>query len=254
MKKTILVITLILMLSAAVFAQDANDTWGSTFKVGAAGVFGPSPYRGGDPIAMPFPLIMYEKGNFRFFGTQLSYDFYDEDGWVFQGLGQIRLEGYDEDDSRHLKSMGDRDPTFEMGVGLKKDLGFSVFNTTFTNDVLGKHNGYEVRMFFDKRIKHCFNVEGLTTTPSVGVSFRNKNLNNYYYGVRAKEATATRAYYKVSDSVNPFVGVSMTYPLGEKWELFSSANIEFLDDEIRSSPIVDGDYFATFMIGAMYTF
>ena len=79
MKKTILVITLTLMLSAAVFAQDANDTWGSTFKVGAAGVFGPSPYRGGDPIAMPFPLIMYEKGNFRFFGTQLSYDFYDED-------------------------------------------------------------------------------------------------------------------------------------------------------------------------------
>lgn len=254
MKKSILIVALFVMLPAAVFAQEADDTSETTFKAGAGVSFIRSPYRGDDGDVVPFPLIMYKKGKFAIFGTQLTYDVFENDGWVFQGIGKWRSEGYDEDDSRQLRGMGDRDQTFEIGVGVKKNFGYSTFNTTFTNDLFGKHNGNEVRIFFNKNFKDALYIKDLTMTPAIGVNIRNKNLNNYYYGVRAKEATATRAYYKAGSSENLFTGLSMNYPMSEKWELFCSLDVEWLSSEIRSSPIVSGDYLMSLFIGAMYSF
>ena len=87
-----------------------------------------------------------------------------------------------------------------------------------------------------------------------GLSWRSENLNNYYYGVRAKEATANRTVYKSGNSVNPYAGVVLDYQLAERWSIFSMFRNEWLGNEITDSPIVDQDSKISLILGLLYCF
>ena len=88
----------------------------------------------------------------------------------------------------------------------------------------------------------------------LGLNWRSDNLNNYYYGVRGKEATANRTVYKSGSSANPYAGVALDYQLAARWSIFSLFRNEWLGNEISDSPIVDQDSKISVILGLLYRF
>ena len=91
-------------------------------------------------------------------------------------------------------------------------------------------------------------------TPNIGVNYRSRQLNDYYYGVRASEVIAGRPEYDVGDSVGLMVGAGIYYILSENMSLMGMISFEWLGDEIKNSPIVDEDYLEAFLLGMIYRF
>jgi len=257
-----IVFTLILLsFSIPLSAQNPETTEPMTeppqriFKLGAGFLTLDKPYKGIDQECYAIPFIFYQDQKFTLFGPMASYSLFGEDNqWALQGLARIRAEGYDNDDSSYLNGMSDRDPTLELGLRWMHNLDFAVMSLDFTHDVLDEHRGYEFKFSLRKPFQNVFDIESLTLIPSAGVNWRSKQLNDYYYGVRPSEAIAGRPAYDVGSSFGWLTGLQLNYQLSEKWSLLSIVNLEWFDDEITDSPIVDEDYSVSFLLGAMYEF
>lgn len=262
MRKNILLILVVCLCSFSAIAQDlqpAETTAGSPtqriFKLGAGFLSLQKPYKGMDSNCYGIPFIFYRDQKLTLFGPMASYSFFGEDNrWAFQGLARIRTEGYDEEDSRFLNGMDDRDRTLELGLRWMQNLDFAVMSLDFSHDVLDEHRGYEFKMTLRKSIRNILDMKSLTLTPSAGINWRSKQLNDYYYGVRPSEAAAGRPAYEVDGCVTYQTGLQVDYKLSEKWSLMGMVNIEWLDSEITDSPIVEDDYAVSVLLGAMYGF
>ena len=124
----------------------------------------------------------------------------------------------------------------------------------WVTDTLGNHDGQETRLTYVKEVRSAFGMDELTLRPMFGLSWRSSNLNDYYYGVRAKEATATRPQYKSGDSANPYVGIGLDYQIAERWSIFSLFRNQWLGSDISDSPIVDQHSKISVILGLVYRF
>ena len=260
MWKQLSLIVLISVLSISLWAQEkesfaAPAEQPSTFRVGTGAATLFKPYKGFDRDCFAVPLVFYEDQKLTVFGPMAAYSFFGEENrWAVQALARGRFEGYDSDDSDYLRGMSDRDWSLELGLRYINDLDFAVMSLDFTHDVLDEHNGYEFRFTLRKLFRNLLNIKSLNLTPTAGINWRSSDLNTYYYGVRDSEAIAGRPAYKAGGSVDYLTGAQLTYKLSDQWSLLSIVDVEWLGSEITDSPIVDKDYYATLLLGAMVEF
>lgn len=258
MKQRLLSIFIVVICSgifSTVFADDPNSGENeSFFKAGAAALTVDKAQKGGDTDFYVLPLLVDTKHHLLVFGTNIHYVLFYEDGWMFSATGASRLEGYDNKESDRLNGMHDRDNTYELGATLSKEFSWGKLEGGFLGDILDKHRGQEIQLTYSKGIAEALNIKPLTLTPSAGLNWRSHQLNDYYYGVRAFETAAGRPAYHAGSSVDFLTGLRADYALTDRWNLFSSLNLEWLGSEIKDSPIVDQDYLLSFFIGAMYRF
>ena len=260
MKRQILYIMPFFAIFSIAFAEGAEKTTTvidrekTTVMAGMGTLVIDKPYKGGDTDILPIPLFLYQKDRLVLSGTKISYYFiYDED-WALSLIGAPRFEGYDDDESRHLNGMHDRDGTYELGMECSRKFDWGTFSAKFFADVLGEHNGQEIQLTYKKNFDNILNVKNLDVTPLVGVNWRSQQLNDYYFGVEGSEVAAGRPEYHAGSSTGILAGLRVDYPLGQRWNLFSSLNIEWLNSEITDSPIVDEGAILSFLVGAMYRF
>ena len=77
---------------------------------------------------------------------------------------------------------------------------------------------------------------------------------DYYYGVRANEMTADRAYYQGESAVNIEVGARGGYMFKQKHFVFLDVSVTSLASEIKDSPLVDSSTENRLMLGYIYSF
>jgi len=91
--------------------------------------------------------------------------------------------------------------------------------------------------------------------PSASIVWQDEDFNDYYYGVRGREATPARSAYSADDDVNFRLGLQAAYRKpGSNWLITGGVNYEFLGDEIDDSPITNDDQVFSASIGVGYTF
>ena len=252
-------IFLVIVLSGAVeaeFSTGKSDYAGpkNLFSAGAGVIITKGPYKGADTDSQGIPFFLYRTDRLSIYGPMMSYSLFEDDGWEIDALAKVRFEGYDEDDSRFLQGMNDRKWTLEMGGSLSKTFAIGDITADVSADVLNEHKGYELRLYYSYDFRNVFENPALTVTPDIGIAYRSSQLNDYYYGVRASEVIAGRPEYNVGDSTGLMAGLRVNYKISEKLSLMSMISLEWLDDEIRNSPIVDEDYIESFLLGIMYRF
>jgi outer membrane protein len=184
----------------------------------------------------------------------MSYSLFKDDGWEVSGLAEVRFEGYEESDSRFLRGMDDREWTLELGGSLSKTFALGKLTADFGADILNEHKGHELRLSYSYDFRDMFKIQALTVTPSIGVNYRSRQLNDYYYGVRASEVIAGRPEYDAGDSTGMMAGIRINYALSENLSLMGMISFEWLGDEIKNSPIVDEDHMESFLLGLIYRF
>lgn len=126
---------------------------------------------------------------------------------------------------------------------------FGLFGLAAVADTPGNHKGQGLE--FSYRV--LFELGGFAFIPSAGMRWKSQDLIDYYYGVRPRETGVGRPAYEGENSLDPFVRLAMRRRLTDRWSLLAVAQYEWLDDQIRSSPIVDADYDASFMLGMLYS-
>jgi outer membrane protein len=226
----------------------------TSLSIGAGLMLQDKPLKGVGTKVYPLPFYMYRDRAFSMRGLSASYEIFSEETWSFGGLARFRTDGYDSNDSSDLDGMSDRKNTLDVGTELWFGNSHGKIGFDWLTDVLGKHNGHEVRLTYVKPFRAAFGIKELNLRPILGLSWRSTKLNNYYFGVRADEVLANRAFYKSGNSINPYIGVSMDYQLNKRWSIFSLLRNEWLADEITNSPIIDQNKVNSIILGLVYHF
>lgn len=249
------------MISPAVAQQPACAEDASCYtcrpaglQIGGGVLVKKRPYKGIDTRVIGIPFIMYECEKWSIKGTQLDYNLTNDGPCSVKALLRLRTEGYDADDSSFLDGMDDRDITLDAGLGFTYKHRLATFRFDALTDTLGKNKGQELSLSVSKPMPNAFGLKKTFMSPFAGVEWRTTSLNDYYYGVKTKEATPARSAYKSSSDANVFIGLACNHKLGENSSIFAMIKNTWLGDEITESSIVDKDYELSLVAGLTWNF
>lgn len=149
-----------------------------------------------------------------------------------------------------LSGMANRGPGVDLGLGYQRRYLWGTLFGEALHDAAGGSNGTEVRIGY----RHDVKSGRLQVQPQFAIAVRDANLNDYYYGVRPSEATATRPAYAPGSGVNAEAGLSAVYRLSERWRLLGGVSAKRWSSGVRASPVVDGRTQLAGQLGLAYDF
>jgi len=238
------VVIALALCSSALQAEDAaGTTEAKTEKSIVTGRLGVGPlllptYSGSaDYRVWPVPLADLEFGDY-------AYLYYWEAGlYVFAtkdrdlGIAIVATPriGYDSSDGDRLTGMMTRKSSLELGLSVDYRLGAGGVSLGYLYDVTGASSGGVIRLAG----LHRFEV-----TQSLGVDllleaeWLSSKVANYYFGVTASEATATRPTFHPGSGSDFTVGLHFNYDFGTRSTILFGYEGQLLGGPISDSPIV----------------
>lgn len=210
-----------------------------------------SPYVGGGNRKDLLPLYLYEGERFFVHANQLGIKFVPDAEQRVDVFLRRRLEGFPEDGQpAALKGMAVRNTGVDLGATYHYKQPWGTLHASFLHDVSSVSNGNELALEYS----YDWRSGRLALRPSLSVSVRDAKLNDYYYGVLAGEAAASRAAYAPGSGTNVALNLYGSYDLSERWRLLGGVSVAALDSRIKDSPIVRKGLQPSFFIGAAYDF
>jgi outer membrane protein len=210
-----------------------------------------SPYVGGGTRYDLLPLYLYEGKRVFLHGSRAGLKLFDEETQRVDLFLDQRFEGYADDRlPSSLAGMAERGSGLDAGVSYRYRQPWGTLQAEYLQDVSRFSKGSELRLSYS----YDWRSGRLALRPSLTVSARNARLNNYYYGVRPGEATATRPAYEPGSGINTTLGLYGTYELSEGWRLLGGISRTVLDGKVKASPIIGRSAQTAVFLGAAYDF
>lgn len=209
-----------------------------------------SPYGGAIDSLDLVPLYLYEGKRFFLHGTSLGVHVLRNSRFEIDLIGRYRFWELDPDQDSFFAGLDERRQTVDAGVSIGMRREWGELRAEWLTDLLDRHGGHEVEATY----RRAFDVGGWSLSPYVSLGWLGGNLSNYYFGVAAHEARPERAAYQPGAVFNLGYGLTATYRLGERAELFGNLGVIELDESIFSSPVVDQTVLATTFVGGSYFF
>jgi outer membrane protein len=151
----------------------------------------------------------------------------------------LRIGAYEEKQSPFLEGMGDRSTTLMGGVALRYDLPFGIeLSAGYRHDVLDQIGGGAAEVKIEETLPLGF----LRITPGVGLNWRGKKLSDHDFGVPPDKAAPDRPAYELEQTFSFAAGLGTFVEISRDWRLVADFGVEFLDTDIKDSPIVDKGY------------
>ena len=210
-----------------------------------------SPYRGGGTRNDLIPLYLYEGKHAYLHAYRVGLKLYGSDDNRLDVFIAHRFEGFPYDRiPSSLLGMTERAPGADFGVSYQRSGPWGAVYGEYLHDAFGASAGNELRLGYNYEWKS----ERWRLRPHLMLAARDAKLNDYYYGVRPGEATATRPAYQAGSGVNGQVGLYGAYSLTERWRLLGGVSATRWAKGVRNSPIVDDRVQFSRMLGLMYDF
>ncbi|MCS4306178.1 outer membrane protein [Rheinheimera pacifica] len=244
-------------LPLAVTAQQVDDDSSeSSWGLGLAVVTSQKAYTDIDRDNKVLPILSYENRYIRLAGPELAvklpgYQFSESNKISFSIIGKYDFTDYEQSDAPILNGMEDRDGGFWAGFKAEWQNSLADISAEYVTEVSGDSEGNAFN-FAVERTWHF--KQQFMFTPRLVVSLLDKNYVDYYYGVRANEVTADRAYYQGESAVNFEVGARGGYMFKQKHFVFLDVSVTSLASEIKDSPLVDSSTENWVMLGYIYRF
>ena len=210
-----------------------------------------SPYREAGNRYDVLPLYLFEGERFFLHANRGGIKLQEDNGQRFDLFIEQRLEGFPADrlpDS--LAGMATRDSGIDLGLSWRYRQPWGTVQAELMHDVGGISKGNEFRLGYT----YDWRSGPWSLRPSVSLALRDARLNNYYYGVRAGEATSGRAAYAPGTGLNTSLGLFGAYDLTQRWRLLAGVSATVLDRKIKDSPIVQKRVLPGVYVGAAYDF
>jgi MipA family protein len=240
-----LLLKLCLALAGANLAGPAaanSDPLTGVLAPGSAGIGGAlraesSPYRGAKTQYDYLPLFVYEGEHLYLhsYGLGLKLGSGAATQPRFDVFIRRRFEGTPYHGTpQSLSGMAKREVGADAGASVELGGDWGIGFAELLRDASGASRGAELRLGY----KYPLQRGRLQLRPYFILGARNGTLNNYYYGVRPEEATASRAAYSAGAGVAPELGFHGAYGLSQRWSLVLGYSLTRLPSSIADSPIV----------------
>lgn len=208
--------------------------------VGVGVIAQSSPYRGADgAVYRVIPAITYIGDRLQVLGPSAQFGIVSRKYLRVAATATYRLGAYEEDDSPILAGLGDRRDTLALGLAIQRELpaGFSV-SAGYDQDVLDRGGGGLASLGLERGLQ--WGRTGIT--PGVELHWLSADQANYDFGVAADKTTPERPAYRLDDTLSVEAKLSTFVEITDNTRVFISTGIEFLDSDVRRSPIVGEDH------------
>ena len=210
-----------------------------------------SPYKGAGVHQDLLPLYLYEGKRAFLHGTRAGLKLTGDSRHGVDVFLDYRFEGFPNGAMpATLAGMQVRRPSTDLGLGYRYRSDWGTLDGEILHDVDNVSKGSELRLGYHLD----WQAGRWHLRPSLTLARRDARLNDYYYGVRADEATPGRPQYAPGTGTNLTLGLYGYYALSERWRLLGGVGVSALDASVRNSPIVRDGLQATLMLGAAYDF
>ncbi len=244
--------TLLALSLSAVAVIAAQQAQAGEFTLGAGVYTSKSEYKGFKDESGAMPLIEYQGEGWSIGASGVTVDLYDNEQSPLSVSALLNSagSGFDDDDSDAFSGMKKRKASIDLGLQLGYEVGPGAIEASLLADVSSTHKGY----VFDMNYSQSMPLMGGFFQPAAGFEILSEDFTDYYYGVKANEATATRAAYKADTAINPYLAYNFVYPVNDKLKVIHGSSIKKLDSDIKDSSIVDRSTTWNTFIGVGYTF
>jgi len=217
-------------------ALGKKGKWG----VGMGVIGRSSPYRDySGNVSQIIPAFTYRSKRFLIYGPQMQVGILGSKNLRLAASLRYRMGVYEEADSDFLLGMEDRKSTLMGGLTLKAEtLGGVGLSLSYEADVLNKIGGYEGQFQIQKRFQWGL----LGISPNLNLHWQSSELSNHDFGVPPEKANTERIAFQLQDTIGKELGLSASLEISENWFIFLSTNYEWLDGEVRTSPLVESNH------------
>lgn len=249
----------VLTCSASAFAQQSPGTGKpeGSWSLGLAVVNAQKAYKGTDRETRALPLLSYENQYVKLSGPNLELklpglELSDTQRLNFAVVTKLfGGGGYEASDSPDLVGMAERKSSIWAGAKMEWENDFADVKLELLGDASGNSKGQRFVLGLERKWKLGPSV---MLVPQVGVEWVDKDYVDYYYGVRASEATARRAAYAGKATANLEISLTGIYRFDKQQSLMLNVGVKSLGEEIKNSPIVGRSTENRVMLGYMYRF
>ena len=222
---------------AAEYEVHEDGQGGSHWGLGLGAGAMQKAYRGVDIDTIALPVIIYDSKWVGVRGGSVSLKLPSAGPVSFALSADFSNDGYEASDSGFLAGMDEREDDFWVGATARWETSIADFSTTWSTDASGNSEGRK----FAISAERAFEAGDFEFAPRLGVQWLDDKYVNYYYGVRAHEATPDRAFYVPDATVNFEAGFRITYKFpSRKSSAFLDLGVHSLGSSIADSPLVDG--------------
>jgi len=255
-------ILLVVIAAAPGFAQAQSSD--SRWRIGAAFGYGER----SNPLVQSDDLPILIDLDVAWFGDQWFFDngdagftFVDNDSVTVSAVGRINSDrvffGRTETRFVILDAAGgpvavppgfkppDRDYAVEIGIELLTDGQWGTLQVAGFHDVSDTHGGFELSADYSfSWRRRRWHIE-----PSIDLSYKSADLNNYYWGLTEAESGGFIPAYRAGSGVNWGARLTIGYQLNRKWTVSLVTDYERLNSEAIASPIVEERSVRGFFVG-----
>lgn len=239
-----------LIVAFAAQAQGGPPKW----AVGGMGLYRTTPFQAEDNEINAFPYLAYRGERFFIRGRQLGVH-------IRQANDTSDLDVFLDAvaSPRMLPGSSRNKVTADAGVRLGLDGTFGTLSLEALHDVTGTSNGMELALGYS----YALTTGKLRLTPSIGVTWQDKDLANYLWGttpdqqarmVEKGKDVILPVFQPGTSVVNYEAGVMAVYDLNNKISLVAFTNATFIDTDIRTNPGIDKRHTLSVGLGLAYNF
>jgi MipA family protein len=211
----------------------------------------PSPYLEGGKRYDVLPLYLYEGERFFLHANRGGVKLMKDDAQRLDLFVEQRQEGFPADRlPASLAGMSTRESGVDLGLAWSQRQPWGTVQAELLHDVGNISKGTEFRLAYS----YDWRSGPWKLRPSLSLAVRDARLNNYYYGVRAGEATPGRAAYAPGAGINTSLSVYGSYDLTQRWRALAGVSATLLDRNIKDSPIVQKRLLPGVYLGVAYDF
>jgi len=177
--------------------------------------------------------LNYQGERFSMNKDQWSYDLLQRHSTSMSIVVQNNGIGFESGDAAVFKGLDKRDYSLELGVQARYKVFGGELGFTTLKDVSDAHDSNLYKLSYKKTVSSG----KLSLTPRVEAIRLSDNFVDYYYGVKRKETTANRAFYKGKQANVLSTGINAAYPISPRFKVVGDASVHFIPDEIENSPL-----------------
>jgi MipA family protein len=247
-------------VSGAMAQQQGHEgPQGTQWGLGIGVISKQDAYKGIKRDTQAVPVLRFENEYVEFFGLGLEVKLpsqkLGEGNQIKFGLvGEYDMSGYEAEDTKKtpiLAGMTERKGGLWAGARATWETDFISISAEMTADASGKSKGRKFSLGLEKE----FHLgERTMLTPYITAHRLDNKYVDYYYGVRAAEATAGRASYIGKGGVNVDIGLRAMHQFDNHHSMLLDVGMTRLAKQIKDSPIVGRSSTSQVILGYVYNF
>ena len=232
--------------------RGADEQEGSKFGLGVGASLKHSPYKGIKNDNSYLPLVTYENKYVRLFGNVFDVKLPSVGLFDFSLRTKVALgEGYKASKSAYLSGMESRNGSIYLGGATTMRVGFADLSLGYLKDVSGNSKGSQLKLDIERSFTFDRQYQ---VTPHASVTRLDAKYVDYYFGVKASEATAARPEYLGKSTTDTEIGVRFGYLITPHQRLLLDVTDTHWGSGISKSPLVDKTTTPGVLLGYIYSF